>query len=102
MVAEVTKYIEISNNIDSIIKKSPYKTSYIINNLGMKEVTFFKKMREKKFTPIEIFNISKILYPEEYKKQQDLMEIQAGWEDIKAGRVENLDDVVTELLQDID
>lgn len=100
MVAEVNKFLEISNNIDTIIKESPYKTSYVINNLGMKEVTFFKKMKEKRFTPTEILNISKIIYPDEYKREQDKMKVLRGWEDVKAGRVRNIDDVMAELLAD--
>lgn len=30
MIAEIEKYIEIQNNIDQILKDSPFKISYII------------------------------------------------------------------------
>lgn len=101
MVAEISKYLEISNNIDVILKQSPYKTSYIIENLGMKEVTFFKKLREKRFTPVELFNISKIIYPNEYQKQQEIQAIKQGIEDIKNGNVYCYDEYKKEILEEI-
>lgn len=48
MIAEIEKYIEIQNNIDQILKDSPFKISYIIEKTGIKKPTFFKKMKEKK------------------------------------------------------
>uniref|UniRef100_A0AAU6WKX1 HTH araC/xylS-type domain-containing protein n=1 Tax=Chryseobacterium endophyticum TaxID=1854762 RepID=A0AAU6WKX1_9FLAO len=47
MIAEIEKFIEIQNNIDEIIKNSPFKLSYIIEKSGIKKPTFFKKLKEK-------------------------------------------------------
>lgn len=101
MVAEINKYIEISNNIDFILKNSPYKTSYIINCLGMKEGTFFKKLKEKRFTPIELLNISKIIYPDEYRIQQEMKAINEGIEDIKNENFYSYDEYKNELQKEI-
>ena len=46
MTAEIEKYIEIQNNIDEILKNSPFKMSYIIEKSGIKKPTFFKKLKE--------------------------------------------------------
>ena len=52
MIAEIEKYIAIQNNIDEILKNSPFKMSYIIEKSGIKKPTFFRKLKEKKFTEI--------------------------------------------------
>ena len=48
MIAEIEKYIAIQNNIDEILKNSPFKMSYIIEKSGIKKPTFFRKLKEKK------------------------------------------------------
>ncbi|MFL9835241.1 hypothetical protein [Chryseobacterium terrae] len=64
MIAEIEKYIEIQNNIDEILKNSPFKMSYIIEKSGIKKPTFFKKLKEKRFTPEELLVISKTIEPQ--------------------------------------
>ena len=64
MIAEIEKYIEIQNNIDEILKNSPFKMSYIIEKSGIKKPTFFKKLKEKRFTPEELLIISKTIEPQ--------------------------------------
>lgn len=64
MIAEIEKYIEIQNNIDEILKNSPFKMSYIIEKSGIKKPTFFKKLKEKRFTPEELLIISRTIEPQ--------------------------------------
>ena len=69
MIAEIEKYIEIQNNIDEILKNSPFKMSYIIEKSGIKKPTFFKKLKEKRFTPEELLVISKTIEPKEWRNE---------------------------------
>ena len=87
MIAEIEKYIEIQNNIDLILKKSPFKISYIIEKTGIKKPTFFKKMKDKRFTSEELLAIAKVMEPV-YKnetKEEILESLKKAEEDIKNG-----------------
>lgn len=63
MIAEIQKFIEIQNNIDQILKNSPVKLSFIIEKSGIKKPTFFKKLKEKRFTPQELLIIAEYINP---------------------------------------
>lgn len=89
MIAEIEKYIEIQNNIDEILKNSPFKMSYIIEKSGIKKPTFFKKMKEKRFTPEELLIISKTIEPKQWRnetKEEILESLKRSEEDFKNGR----------------
>ncbi len=64
MILEIKNYIQISNSIDEILKNSPFKLKYIIEKSGISEPTFFRKMREKKFSPEELLKIAEVIDPE--------------------------------------
>lgn len=74
----VTEYIDILENIGSAISNSPYKTSYIINKMGMKPNTFHTKVRKKNFTPYEMMTLMQIIDTEEdsITRQEILMSIE--------------------------
>ncbi|KQT17556.1 hypothetical protein ASG31_09140 [Chryseobacterium sp. Leaf404] len=96
MIAEIEKYIEIQNNIDEILKNSPFKMSYIIEKSGIKKPTFFKKLKEKRFTPEELLVISKIIEPKEWRnetKEEILESFLRAEEDFKNGRIYSYDQV---------
>lgn len=89
MIAEIEKYIEIQNNIDEILKNSPFKMSYIIEKSGIKKPTFFKKLKEKRFTPEELLIISKTIEPKQWRnetKEEILESLKRSEEDFKNGR----------------
>lgn len=89
MIAEIEKYIEIQNNIDEILKNSPFKMSYIIEKSGIKKPTFFKKLKEKRFTPEELLVISKTIEPKEWRnetKEEILESLKRSEEDFKNGK----------------
>lgn len=65
MIAEIQNYIKISNSIDEILKNSPFKLKFIIEKSGISEPSFFRKMREKKFSPEELLKIAEVIAPEE-------------------------------------
>ena len=96
MTAEIEKYIEIQNNIDEILKNSPFKMSYIIEKSGIKKPTFFKKLKEKRFTPEELLVISKTIEVKEWRnetKDEILESFVRAEEDFKSGRVYTYDQV---------
>ena len=89
MIAEIQKYIEIQNNIDEILKNSPFKMSYIIEKSGIKKPTFFKKLKEKRFTPEELLVISKTIEPKQWRnetKEEILESLRKTEEDFKNGK----------------
>lgn len=96
MIAEIQKYIEIQNNIDEILKNSPFKMSYIIEKSGIKKPTFFKKLKEKRFTPEELLVISKTIEPKQWRnetKEEILESLKRSEEDIKNGRFYSYEEV---------
>ncbi|WP_294297295.1 hypothetical protein [uncultured Chryseobacterium sp.] len=89
MIAEIEKFIEIQNNIDEIIKNSPFKMSYIIEKSGIKKPTFFKKLKEKRFTPEELLVISKTIEVREWRnetKEEILESLKKTEEDFRNGK----------------
>jgi len=98
MIAEIEKYIEIQNNIDEILKNSPFKMSYIIEKSGIKKPTFFKKLKEKRFTPEELLIISKTIEPQwRYETKEEILEsLKRADEEIKNGETTDFYDFVAE------
>ncbi|MFC6267816.1 hypothetical protein [Frigoriflavimonas asaccharolytica] len=104
MIAEIEKYIEIQNNIDQILKDSPLKMSYIIEKSGIKKPTFFKKMKEKRFTPEELLIIAKNVEIKEWRnetKEEILESLKRSEEDIKHGRVHDFYEVMAKVKERI-
>lgn len=98
MIAEIEKFIEIQNNIDEILKNSPFKMSYIIEKSGIKKPTFFKKLKEKRFTPEELLVISKTIETKQWRnetKEEILESLKRAEEEIK-NRTTNFYDFVAE------
>ncbi|MFC7348300.1 hypothetical protein ACFQO9_16395 [Chryseobacterium zhengzhouense] len=96
MIAEIEKYIEIQNNIDEILKNSPFKMSYIIEKSGIKKPTFFKKLKEKRFTPEELLIISKTIEPQwrNETKEEILESLKRSEEDFRNGRTHDYREVI--------
>ncbi|MCY0969414.1 hypothetical protein [Chryseobacterium wangxinyae] len=97
MIAEIEKFIEIQNNIDEIIKNSPFKLSYIIEKSGIKKPTFFKKLKEKRFTPEELLVISKTIEPKQWRnetKKEILESLKRSEDDFKNGKVHDFQEVM--------
>jgi len=98
MIAEIEKYIEIQNNIDEILKNSPFKMSYIIEKSGIKKPTFFKKLKEKRFTPEELLVISKTIEPRwRNETQEEILEsLKQAEIDIRNGNTTDFYEFVAE------
>jgi len=89
MIAEIEKFIEIRDNMDEILKNSPFKMSYIIEKSGIKKPTFFKKLKEKRFTAEELLVISKTIEPKQWRnetKEEIFDSLKQSEEDFKNGK----------------
>lgn len=87
MLSVVSQYIDIVNNLNYIIDESPYKSKYIIDKMGMKASTFYKKAREKKFTPEEVLSLAKIIDVDIEQKANEKAMVLKGLEEIERGEV---------------
>lgn len=97
MVQEVLNYKNILTRLDELIRSSPYKNKYIIQNTGMSAPTFYRKLKNRTFTVDEVLKIIRLLRPEEAV----LIELKEGLrisdEDYKNGRVRKHEDVIEEI-----
>jgi len=82
LVDDYTRYVE---SLKSLIKDSKYKTSHFLDELGMPKASFYRKLRENRFSVGEVQTITKILYPEEAYKKELLQAIEKGRKDIANG-----------------
>jgi predicted DNA-binding transcriptional regulator AlpA len=93
MIQIVEEYNDYVLRIPELISKSYYKADYFINNLGLKNATYYRKLKDKNFTPQEIKKITELLFPEELLIQK----LKKSEEDIKAGRVTEHTEVMAKL-----
>lgn len=71
--------------------------SYIIEKSGIKKPTFFKKLKEKRFTPEELLVISKTIEPKQWRnetKEEILESLKRSEEDFKNGHIHDYQDVM--------
>ena len=62
MILETIKnYVSINQNVDIIIKKSGYKVSYLYEQMGMDNNSFYLKRKNGKFTPSELMKLFAII-----------------------------------------
>lgn len=83
MLQIVSKYITYLDHLKEYIDDSPYKTSFIYDSLEMSKQVFYRKLKNKSFTPNEVFQISKLLFPTD----AILIELEKSNADKEAGRV---------------
>jgi predicted DNA-binding transcriptional regulator AlpA len=93
MIQLVEKYDKYVSDLPELVSKSYYKAEYFIQNLGLKNATYYRKLKENSFTPQEIKKITELLFPEEVLLQK----LQKSEEDIQQGRVLDHEDVMAKL-----
>lgn len=93
MIHLVNEYDKYVSNLPELVSKSYYKAEYFIQNLNLKNATYYRKLKENNFTPQEIKKITELLFPEEVL----LHKLQKSEEDIQQGRVLDHEDVMTKL-----
>lgn len=97
MIQIVLKYQNYLDELEQLILNSKFKSSYLYKKLGLKKPTFYRKLKEKKWTNEEVMELTKILFPQEYYKHQLLKELSLSEEDIKNGDVLSADKYIEEL-----
>lgn len=93
MIRIIEEYDNYVLKLPDLINKSFYKAEYFITNLGLKNATYYRKLREKNFTTQEVRKITELLFPEEIL-MRDLERSEA---DIKAGKVSDHSEVMARL-----
>lgn len=88
MIEIVENYEKYINSLPELIDKSYYKTEFFIQKLGLKQATYYRKLKSNSFTHQEVKLITSLLFPEEILMQ----ELQKSQEDIKAGRTVDFED----------
>ena len=83
MIFETIKnYISINQNVDSIIKKSGYKVSYLYKEMGMDNNSFYLKRKRGNFTPEELMKLFSII---DLERLEDKILLEMSIEDQKDG-----------------
>lgn len=85
MIQEIIAYKNIVNDIEDLMNKSPFKKSYIIEQIGIPSPTFYRKLKTQTFSADEMLSIAKILSPEENYMLELKADIEQGKLDIKNG-----------------
>lgn len=65
MIKIVSKYAKYMEELPQLLKDSPYKTSFIIEELQIPSATYYRKLKDKSFTVEEVEKLTKILFPNE-------------------------------------
>ncbi|KAF2513836.1 hypothetical protein [Flavobacterium foetidum] len=86
MIAEILTYKKIVSEIDDLMNKSPYKKSYIIEQCGLPEASFYRKLKTLAFTADEMLSIAKVISPEEHFMMELQADIEQGKIDFKDGK----------------
>lgn len=83
MINVVQEFKKYKNTIPDIIQNSDYKTQYFTKLLGLKQPTYYRKLKENSFTIEEIELLTKALYP----KETLLMELETAERDLESGNI---------------
>lgn len=83
---------DILNNIDKHIAKSPYKIEYIIKELGINPGTYYRKLKDKRFTIDELIKICSLIYPEDYQSIQLSNELEESIKQVERGEIITVED----------
>lgn len=97
MIQEIITYKNIVENIESLINKSPFKKSYIIEKAGIPTPTFYRKLKTQTFTPDEVLSIAKVLSPEENFRLELKAEIEQAKREYKEGNFITHEEMLLEL-----
>jgi predicted transcriptional regulator len=86
MIIELLETRKIVANFDKIISNSPYKTEYISEKASIPLPTFYRKLRENKFTLDEVIKIVEIIQPELYEFEMLSKKIAIAEEQFRNGQ----------------
>jgi predicted transcriptional regulator len=85
MIKELIETKRIIANFDKMVSDSPYKTEYISSRINIPLPTFYRKLRDNKFTIDEIIAILEVIHPEQYQYEMLSENIKMAEDQIKNG-----------------
>lgn len=94
MIEAIINYRNYLNQLPSLLSKSKFKMEYFIEKLQVSPATFYRKMKEKKFTINEVEVLSRELHPEEYYKFKFMQELKESIQEMESGKVKSNKDVL--------
>ena len=83
MINIVKEFKKYRNTLPERIQNSDYKTQYFTKLLGLKQPTYYRKLKDNSFTIEEIELLTKALY----SKETLLMELESAEQDYENGNV---------------
>ncbi len=96
MYLEIERYEKQIIKLVDFINNGPYKLEYILEKLNISRTTFYTKRKNYNFNLSEIKVLAK-MYDDVDATSRLEKSINEGLEDIKAGRVYELDEVLNEV-----
>ena len=78
MIQEILNFKRVGEELAERIAESPYKKEYIIQQTNNSPATFYRKLKNKSFSPDELLGLAKILVPEEYYRWEFEKELEAA------------------------
>lgn len=66
MLKSIFETQHLLNTIDKHIANSHYKVEFIIKELGITQMTYYRKLKARKFSIEELLKIFGLIYPDEY------------------------------------
>ena len=96
MYLEIERYEKQIIMLVDFINNGPYKLEYILDKLNISRTTFYTKRKNYNFNLSEIKTLAK-MYDDVDATSRLEKSINEGLEDIKAGRVHKLDEVLNEV-----
>lgn len=97
MIEVVVNYKNYLEDLPRELSKSKYKMEYFIEKLGVSTATFYRKLREKKFTVNEVEVLTKELHPEEYYEMRFMQELRESIKAAEKGEVKSNKEVLEEM-----
>ncbi len=97
----VENYKKYISEIPEMIAKSPYKTQYFIDKLKMHKVTFYRKLKNRRFSLEEVSTITEVLNPKDFYLLELNKELEKGRNDIAEGRVHEHADVMNKAMETV-
>lgn len=96
-VREIIKTKHFLMELPKILENSPFKVSYIVDQIGIPRTTFYNKLRTNTFTVIELEKIVSVIDPQEYQLTLLDQSLERAFDDIKNNRVRNHEDVMRDI-----
>jgi|JI61114C2RNA_FD_contig_31_5444540_length_384_multi_2_in_0_out_0_1 predicted transcriptional regulator len=94
MIHELLETKRIISTFDKAILNSPYKTEYISSRANIPLPTFYRKLRENKFSLDEVIAIAKIIEPEQFEYEMLSKKIAIAEEQFRNGQFIKYEDFV--------